>query len=85
MKEVEHFIQVKFQYYNLGRASQKTLRTVSSQDTVYVYIRFFLRQKAVKGTLNNVFNIIDSLHNPDLITIVVHHVTLTRSRRNVIF
>ena len=27
-KEMENFIQAKFRHYNLGRASQKSLRTV---------------------------------------------------------
>ena len=48
-KELENFIQAEFENYNLGRESQKTLRTiliVRSQD-INLYAFFFLRQRVV--------------------------------------
>ena len=80
-KELEIFIRAKFEDYNLGRASQKALRTVPparSQDTVYIS---FLRQGAVY--INEV-----------LLTVYMIHIEApswwvmrppTRSRRNAIF
>ena len=48
-KELVYFIRTKFEdYNNLGRVSQKSLRTVSpirSQDTVYISFVFVLNRR----------------------------------------
>ena len=69
-KELESFIQAKFEDYNLERASQKALRAllpVRNQGTV---IKVFW-----DTGLYIKWCIIDSLHNPDLSIILVGHVT----------
>ena len=73
---MKNFIHVKFEDYNLGRASQKALRNVlalRSQDTVIC----FLRQRAIHQVMY------DGLHNPDLSIIMVGNDT--RSRKNIVF
>ena len=45
---MENFIEAKFEDYNLGRASQKALRTVPQVRSQGTVIEVFLRQRAVQ-------------------------------------
>ena len=66
---MENFIEAKFVDYNLGRASQKALRTVPQVRSQGTVIEVFWDRG-----LYNKRCIIDSLHTPYLSTIVVSHV-----------
>ena len=71
------FIPDKFEDYNLGRASQKALRTVRptrSQDIAYLR-HFWDRELYIK------WHTIDGLPNPDRSAIVVGHVTLYKIKK----
>ena len=42
---MEKFIQARFEYYNVGRASQNALRTVQQVRSQGTVIKVFLRQR----------------------------------------
>ena len=66
-KELENFIWAKFEDYNLGRASQKALRTIPSVRNQDRVICFFC---------------IDSLHNPDISIILVCHMIPYKNKKD---